>query len=97
MHSFSEGSKNNFDNDSLLFTEGSKQNLNCSLERVFLQFMLILCYYCTDTLTFRLVDGGLPTEGRVEIQVAGKWGTVCAADLHGTNAQHLLCQALGFS
>ncbi|XP_052551819.1 deleted in malignant brain tumors 1 protein-like [Tympanuchus pallidicinctus] len=49
---------------------------------------------CTEALELRLVDGGGPCEGRVEMKLRGRWGTV--SDF-GWNMNHaeVVCQQLG--
>lgn len=44
----------------------------------------------------RLAAGSPPAGGRVEVQVAGQWGTVSALPFGNTEA-NLVCQALGYS
>lgn len=44
----------------------------------------------------RLVNGGRPNVGRVEICIGGVWGTVCD-DLFGNNEARVVCRQLGFS
>ena len=43
----------------------------------------------------RLVGGGLPREGRLEIEVAGIWGTVCDDSFNDADAS-VACSMLGF-
>ena len=43
----------------------------------------------------RLVGGGLPHEGRLEIEVAGIWGTVCDDYVNDADAS-VACSMLGF-
>ena len=68
-----------------------------------LTLILILLFTCIIIYTdgqesgdIRLVDGSNPTEGRVEVFISGRWGTVCD-DGWDDNGVSVLCRQLGFS
>uniref|UniRef100_A0A8B9ZFS5 SRCR domain-containing protein n=1 Tax=Anas platyrhynchos TaxID=8839 RepID=A0A8B9ZFS5_ANAPL len=49
---------------------------------------------CTQYTGFRLVNGSTACEGRVEVDVLGTWGTLCASRWDLSDA-HVLCRHLG--
>ncbi|XP_071886472.1 scavenger receptor cysteine-rich type 1 protein M130-like [Anas platyrhynchos] len=49
---------------------------------------------CTQYTGFRLVNGSTACEGRVEVEVLGTWGTLCASCWDLSDA-HVLCRHLG--
>ena len=48
-----------------------------------------------DEGTFRLVDGDIEQEGRVEVCYYGVWGAICDADWNEIDA-YVLCRQLGY-
>lgn len=44
----------------------------------------------------RLVGGPNRREGRLEVQVAGTWGSVCNRNISDTATAHVVCRSLGF-
>ncbi|XP_042873054.1 neurotrypsin-like isoform X2 [Penaeus japonicus] len=50
---------------------------------------------CSDQLELRLSGGPTKSQGRVEVKLAGKWGTVCDDDFDDYDAK-VVCRMLGY-
>ncbi|CAL4061058.1 unnamed protein product, partial [Meganyctiphanes norvegica] len=50
---------------------------------------------CSDEMEIRLVGGPAANSGRVEVKLAGHWGTVCDDDFDDFDAQ-VVCRMLGY-
>ena len=44
----------------------------------------------------RLVNGASEDEGRVEVCLSGRWGTVCSSGWDSTSDGHVVCTQLGY-
>ena len=58
----------------------------------------LTCSYCNSLLQWRirLVGGSSAREGRVEVCVSNRWGTVCDDSWSSTDAR-VVCRQMGFS
>ena len=73
--------------------EGTVHSMNMSM-----CFTFICLFYaarCTDG-QLRLAGGNIENEGRVEICISNRWGTVCDNSWGSTDAA-VVCQQLGYS
>lgn len=53
-------------------------------------------YFNLDNMELRLSDGTQNNEGRLEVQFAGRWGTVCQESFDN-NIARVFCHMLGYS
>ena len=56
----------------------------------------VVCTVSNFTIPIRLVGGSSPSEGRVEINVNGRWGTICDFSWDVRDAT-VVCRQLGFA
>lgn len=61
---------------------------------VFLRWAVLL--YFKGHTPVRLVGGNLPSEGRVEMQYHGVWGTVCSQGFTASDGD-VICRMIGFN
>ena len=57
--------------------------------------LLSLHSHCTAELAVRLVNGNVPSEGRVEVFHNNRWGTVCD-DYWSFEEAVVVCRQLGY-
>ena len=56
-----------------------------------------MIYHDTIGVELRLVDGDLPSNGRVEVCVNGQWGTVCDNNNYWSEVDaQIVCRQLGY-
>ena len=48
------------------------------------------------SVKYRLVDGSVPSAGRVEVFYNGVWGTICD-DEFGVNEARVVCRSLNYT
>ena len=78
----------------------------CSLEASVVTNVIFSALYCLHVLillniacnegSIRLVGGTLPNEGRIEVCLNRRWGTVCSAGFFNVDAR-VACRQLGYS
>ena len=73
--------------------EGMVHSMN--IVNVFYLHLLFFAAQCTDG-QLRLAGGNIENEGRVEICISNRWGTVCDNSWGNTDAA-VVCQQLGYS
>ena len=73
--------------------EGMVHSMN--IVNVFYLHLLFFAAQCTDG-QLRLAGGNIENEGRVEICISNRWGTVCDNSWGSTDAA-VVCQQLGYS
>ena len=55
----------------------------------------VVCYASDFEVQIRLANGTTPSEGRVEINYNGRWGTICDHQWTSTDAA-VVCRQLGY-
>ena len=56
----------------------------------------MVLFFSLASVKFRLVDGSVPSAGRVEVFYNGVWGTVCD-DEFGVNEARVVCRSLNYT